>query len=145
MSVVKAFFDTNILIYLYGGGDPEKQAKAAELFSSQTRSGRAVVSTQVVQEFYAVATRKLGMARDVAGRVVRALLNLPLVIIDADLLLAALAMEERYRISFWDVLIVSAAEAAGAQVLYTEDLNDGQQYGQVTVRNPFRHAVTRQA
>ena len=77
MSVVKAFFDTNILIYLYGGGDPEKQAKAAELFSSQTRSGRAVVSTQVVQEFYAVATRKLGMARDVAGRVVRALLNLP--------------------------------------------------------------------
>jgi predicted nucleic acid-binding protein len=54
-------------------------------------------------------------------------------------------MEERYRISFWDALIVSAAEAAGAQVLYTEDLNDGQQYGQVTVRNPFRHAVTRQA
>ena len=67
------------------------------------------------------------MARHVAGRIVRVLLNLPLVIIDADLLLAALAMEERYRISFSDALIVSAANTAGAQVLYTEDLNDGQQ------------------
>jgi predicted nucleic acid-binding protein len=139
MSVVKAFFDTNILIYLYGGGDPEKQAKAAELFGAQVRSGRAVLSTQVVQEFYAVATRQLGMAREVAGRVVRVLLNLPLVIIDADLLLAALAMEERYRITFWDALIIAAAEAAGAEVLYSEDLNDGQRYGQVTARNPFRN------
>jgi predicted nucleic acid-binding protein len=68
------------------------------------------------------------MARHVAGRIVRVLLNLPLVIIDADLLLAALAMEERYRIS----------EAAGAQVLYTEDFTDGQQYDQVVARNPFR-------
>src|ERR1035438_4051673 len=143
MSVVRAFFDTNILIYLYGGGNLEKQAKATELFSTQTRSGQAVVSTQVVQEFYAVATRKLGMARDVAGRVVRALLNLPLVIVDPDLLLVALAMEERYRISFWDALIVSAAEAAGAQVLYTEDLNDGQQYGQVVARNPLDRKRTR--
>jgi predicted nucleic acid-binding protein len=62
MSVAKAFFDTNILLCLYGGGDPVKKAKAAELFSAQTRTARAVVSTQVVQEFYAVATRKLGMA-----------------------------------------------------------------------------------
>jgi predicted nucleic acid-binding protein len=58
----------------------------------------------------------------VAGRIVRVLLNLPPVIVDADLLLAVLAMEERYQISFWDALIVSAAEAAGAQVLYAEDL-----------------------
>src|ERR1017187_8289044 len=138
MSVAKAFFDTNILLYMYGGSDPAKQAKAAELFNAQTRTARAVVSTQVVQEFYAVATRKLGMASEVAGRIVRSLLSLPLVIIDADSILTALAMEERYQISFWDALIVAATEAAGAQVLYTEDLNDGQQYGQVVVRNPFR-------
>ena len=61
-----------------------------------------------------------------------------MVIIDADSILAALATEERYQISFWDALIVAAAETAGAQVLYTEDLNDGQRYGQVVVRNPFR-------
>jgi predicted nucleic acid-binding protein len=54
------------------------------------------------------------------------------------MILAALAIEERYQISFWDALIVAATEAAGAQVLYTEDLSDGQQYGQVVVRNPFR-------
>lgn len=138
MRAVKAFFDTNILLYLYGGGDPAKQAKAAELFNTQTRTARAVVSTQVVQEFYAVATRKLGMARDVAGSIVRNLLNLPLIVIDADSILTALAIEDRYRISFWDALIVAAAEAGGAQVLYTEDLSDGQQYGQVVARNPFR-------
>jgi predicted nucleic acid-binding protein len=138
MSVAKAFFDTNILLYMYGGSDPAKQAKAAELFNAQTRTARAVVSTQVVQEFYAVATRNLGMASEVAARIVRSLLSLPLVIIDADSILTALAMEERYQISFWDALIVAATEAAGAQVLYTEDLNDGQQYGQVVVRNPFR-------
>jgi predicted nucleic acid-binding protein len=97
-----------------------------------------VVSTQVVQEFYAMTTRKLGMARDVAGRIVRNLLNLPLVMVDADSILTALAIEERYRISFWDALIVAAAEAGDTQVLYTEDLNDGQQYGQVVPRNPFR-------
>lgn len=73
-----------------------------------------------------------------AGRIVRSLLDLPVVIIDADSILAALATEERYQISFWDALIVAAAETAGAQVLYTEDLNDGQRYGQVVVRNPFR-------
>lgn len=97
-----------------------------------------MTSTQVVQEFYAAATRKLGMARDVAGRIVRGLLNLPVVIVDADSILTALTMEERYRISFWDALIVVAAEAGGAQVLYVEDLNNGPQYGQVVVRNPFR-------
>jgi predicted nucleic acid-binding protein len=138
MSVVKAFFDTNILLYMYGGSDPAKQAKAAELFNAQTRTARAVVSTQVVQEFYAVATRKLGMAREVAGRIVGGLLKLPLIVIDEDAILAALAVEERYQISFWDALIVAAAEASGAQVLYTEDLNDGQRFGQVVVWNPFR-------
>ncbi|MGO4880577.1 MAG: PIN domain-containing protein [Bryobacteraceae bacterium] len=137
MSAVKAFFDTNILLYLYGGGDPAKRAKAAEVFHAQTRAAQAVVSTQVVQEFYAVATRKLGIERDVAGRIVRGLLDLPLVVIDADSILTALAIQERYQISFWDALIVAAADSAGAQVLYTEDLNDGQQYGQVVVRNPF--------
>lgn len=137
MNAVKAFFDTNVLLAIYGGSDPEKRAKAAELFHAQTRTARAVVSTQVVQEFYAVATRKLGMPRDVAGRIVRGLLNLPLVVIDTDSILSALAIEERYKISFRDALIVAAAEAGGAQMLYTEDLNDGQTYGQVVVRNPF--------
>jgi predicted nucleic acid-binding protein len=67
MNVAKAFFDTNILLYMYGGSDPVKKANAAQLFNAQTRTAGAVLSTQVVLEFYAVATRKLGMARDVAG------------------------------------------------------------------------------
>jgi predicted nucleic acid-binding protein len=95
MRAAKAFFDTNILLHLYGGGDPAEQAKAVELFEAQTREAGVVVSTQVVQEFYAVATCKLGMARDVAGSIVRNLLDLPLAILGADSILTALAIEER--------------------------------------------------
>jgi predicted nucleic acid-binding protein len=52
--------------------------------------------------------------------------------------MSAIQNEERYQISFWDALILAAADSGGAEVLYTEDLNDGQQYGSVLVRNPFR-------
>jgi predicted nucleic acid-binding protein len=67
-----------------------------------------------------------------------ALLDCPLIVIGASHITAAIANEERHGISFWDSLILAAAESGGADVLYTEDLNDGQQYGPVVVRNPFR-------
>jgi predicted nucleic acid-binding protein len=68
---------------------------------------------------------------------VRALLDLPLVILSPSHITSAIETEERYQISFWDALILAAAQSGGAEILYTEDLNDGQQYGSVTVRNPF--------
>ena len=141
MNDPKAFFDTNILLYVYGGDDAGKRAVAAQIFRSHTRTAQAVISTQVVQEFYSVATRKLGVPRDVARAIVRDLLNLPIVNIGAECVLTALGIEDRYRISFWDALIIAAAEAADASVLFTEDLNDGQQYGTVVARNPFSGAT----
>jgi predicted nucleic acid-binding protein len=67
-----------------------------------------------------------------------ALLDCPLVVIGASHILSAIQNEERHQVSFWDAVILAAAESGGAEVLYTEDLNDGQQYGAVQARNPFR-------
>ena len=139
MSDGRAFFDTNVLIYVVGSPDPAKQARAQELFRQYYLSGQAVVSTQVVQEFYTVA-RGLGMARRELLEAVDALLNLLLVINGPAEIKSALEIEERYQVSFWDALILAAAESGGADLLFTEDLNDGQQYGAVLVRNPFRAA-----
>ena len=135
----KAFFDTNVLLYMYGGADLDKQTRAKELYQRYTASRRMLLSTQVVQEFYAVGRRKLlAIPRSQLQAATAALLDFPLVTIGPSHILSAMQVEERYGISFWDALILAAAESGGAEVLYTEDLNDGQQYGTVLVRNPFR-------
>ena len=137
MSVPKAFFDANVLLYMYGGTDLSKQAPAKELFRRYAQSGRILLSTQVVQEFSA-GSRKLGMLRPELQEAAAALLDLPLVTVGRAHILTAMRTEERYVISFWDALILAAAESGGAEVLYTEDLSDGQQYGTVLLRDPFR-------
>ena len=71
-------------------------------------------------------------------KAVAALLELPMVVIGPSHVLAAIDVEELYRISLWDALIVAAAQSGGADVLYTEDLDDRQKYGAITVQNPFR-------
>ncbi|MBZ5620457.1 MAG: PIN domain-containing protein [Acidobacteriia bacterium] len=141
MNGAKAFFDTNILLYMYGGADLAKQARARELFQQYTHSSRMLLSTQVVQELYAAGSRKLRMPRRELRDVVAKLLELPLVVVGPAQIMSAIQTEERYKISFWDALILAAAESGGADVLYTEDLNHGQQYGSVTVRNPFREPL----
>jgi predicted nucleic acid-binding protein len=138
MNAARAFFDTNLLLYMYSGADARKQLQAKTVFQRHARSGQILVSTQVVQEFYAAGSRKLDMPARELREVVAALLDLPLVVVGPAQIISAIQTEGRYQISFWDALIVAAAESGGAEVLYTEDLNDGQQYGAVTVRNPFR-------
>jgi len=136
MSAGKVFFDTNVLLYLYSGADLAKQAHAQRLALEHV--GRIVVSTQVVQEFYTAGRRKIGMPQSELEEAVQELLVLPLVMTGPPEIRAAIRFEQRYRISFWDALIVAAAESGGADMLFTEDLNDGQQYGSVMARNPFR-------
>ena len=99
-----------------------------------------LLSTQVVQEFYAAGSRKLGIPRRELRDATAALLDCPLLIVGPSHITSAIQNEEQHKISFWDALILAAAESGGADVLYTEDLNDGQQYGTVLVRNPFRSA-----
>jgi predicted nucleic acid-binding protein len=140
MSAGKPFFDTNIWLYMYSDGNPSKHERAHMLYKECTAVGGILLSTQVIQEFYAAGFRKLGISRNILRAAVNSFLAMNLVVIRGQEIIAALDLEERYQISFWDALIVAAAEAGGAEVVYTEDLNDGQRYGSVVARNPFRAA-----
>ena len=138
MNAGKAFFDTNVLLYMHSTADLRKQALAQQVFEECLDSGRLILSTQVIQEFHAAGLRKVGIPLDTLRVLTEALLDLPLVVVEPSHIRKALWGEERYQISFWDALILAAADSAGAEVLYTEDLNDGQDYGAVRVKNPFR-------
>lgn len=138
MSAPKAFFDTNILLYVFSNAEPDKQARAVELYRSHAKAGRMQISTQVVQEFIVAGLRKLKLPRTQVREITLTLLDSPLIVIGVSHIRFAMDHAERFQISFWDALILAAAEAAGAEVLYTEDLNDGQQYGGILARNPFR-------
>ena len=142
MSDAKAFFDTNVLLYMDSDADLGKQARAQELFHACADSGRLVLSTQVIQEFFVAGLRKLKLPRQQLRQATGALLELPLILIGPTQILKAVQNEEYYQISFWDALILAAAESGGAEVLYSEDLNDRQKYGTVLVRNPFRASET---
>jgi len=137
MNGAKAFFDTNILLYMYGG-DAAKRARAQELFRAHAQAGSLLLSTQVVQEFYAAGSRKLGIPRRELREAIAALLDSPLVVVGPPHITSAMENEEQFQISFWDGLVLAAAVSGGATVLYTEHLSHGQQYGAVLVRNPFR-------
>jgi predicted nucleic acid-binding protein len=138
MSAGKAFFDTNILLYTHSNSEPQKRAKALVLFEDYAGSGRLILSTQVVQEFFVTGARKLGLPKNQLREATLVLLVLPMVHIGGSHILRAMDTVEQYQISFWDALILAAAESGGAEILFTEDLNHGQQYGKVTVQNPFR-------
>ena len=97
MNGARAFFDTNVLLYMYGGADLSKQTKAKELFQQCAGSGRMLLSTQVVQEFYVAGSRKLGMPRGPLRDAALGLLDLPIVTIGPSHIQSALQIEERYR------------------------------------------------
>lgn len=136
---MRAFFDTNILVYLYDADAPDKKERARELFETEASAGRAVLSTQVLQEFYVAVTRKLAvpLQPEVGEGVVRNLSFLPLVRIDTEIILSAIGRSRRLQFSFWDALIVEAAFAGGADRLLTEDLQHGQVIDGLKIENPF--------
>lgn len=103
------------------------------------RDDRFGTSAQVVQEFYVTVTRKLAqpLVPGVAARWVDRLTRMPFVPTDSILLKTAIIRAQAWQISYWDAAVISAAEALGAKTLFTEDLNDGQLYGNVRAINPF--------
>ncbi|MGE0447632.1 MAG: PIN domain-containing protein, partial [Vicinamibacterales bacterium] len=103
----------------------------------QNRSG--VVSTQVLQELAVNLRRKARNPLDAKAtrEVVSDYLAWQVIVNGGDSILEALDLESRYQISFWDALVIQAAQAAGAEILYSEVLADGQRYGAVRVKNPL--------
>lgn len=133
-----AFFDTNVLVYADDTASPGKQARSIALLGEHLRRGTAVVSLQVLQEYFAAATRKLAVAPEKAQRKVEILARAMVVRFQASDVIAAIELHRLTRISFWDALIVHAARTAGAAVLYSEDFQSGAVLGGVRVVNPFR-------
>ena len=132
-----AFFDTNVLVYADDAGSPKKRDRAIALFVEHLRGGTAVVSLQVLQEYFAAATRKLRVTPETAQRKVEILARARVVRFQASDVIAAIELHRLTQISFWDALIVHAARSAGAAVLYSEDLQPGGVLGGVRVVNPF--------
>lgn len=135
MSDKLRFLDANVLVYLFDADAPAKQARARELLSA----GPLVLSAQVLSEFYVTVTRKLGRPLDPAraSRAVADLCAFPVRDLSASLVLAAVRRSQESGLSYWDALIVETALDAGARVLLTEDLQDGQVIGGLRVENPF--------
>jgi predicted nucleic acid-binding protein len=135
----RRFVDTSILVYAHDRSAGEKHRRAKDLVESLWRDRSGVVSTQVLQELCVSLRRKAGRPLDVKATrdLVADYLSWHVVVNNGESVLEALELEDRYQLSFWDALVVAAAQASGAEVLYSEDLSDGQVYGTVRVVNPL--------
>jgi predicted nucleic acid-binding protein len=138
--IAECVLDTNVLVYACSSAeeDAPKRARAIELIED----GEFGTSAQVLQEFYVSVTRKIRvpMPPAVALEWIEQLARQPCASIDATLVMRAVEISETFKISYWDGAIIAAADALGATTLYTEDLNDGQLYGNVRAVNPFKAA-----
>ncbi len=134
----KAFFDTNVLVYASDPGNPARQAVARDLLRRHAQDANGVLSTQVLQEFYFVSTRKIRLAPQAARAIVSAFRRVfEIVTIDPDLIEAAIETSILDRVSLRDALILRAAAAAQCGAVYSEDLNHGQEIAGVLVQSPF--------
>jgi predicted nucleic acid-binding protein len=133
------FVDTNVLVYAYDPSETRKQPLAEALLGELWASRLGCLSTQVLQEFYVVVTRKFSptMSRRAAREIVALYAAWPLIQVDLPLILTASELEERHKLSFWDALVVEAARRAGATRLVSEDLQTGRLIGGVRIENPF--------
>jgi predicted nucleic acid-binding protein len=134
-----SFVDTNVLVYAFAKSNSPKKRVAERLTNESMEEDRLRVSTQVLQELFVTLTRKV--SRPCSSREALAVLEdltaWPLMVVDYAAIRAAVELAGQVPLSFWDALIVGAAARTGAAVLYTEDLNDGQEILGVRISNPF--------
>ncbi len=140
----KYFVDTNILVYAHERSAGVKQQRAKQLLVQLWNSGNGVLSTQVLQELCINLRRKAGnpLSIDEVRLLIRNYSTWEVVANTPASVLKALDIETRFKISFWDALIIQAAEEAGASVLYSEDLAAAQFYGAIQVVNPLIDPAT---
>lgn len=134
----RSFIDTNVLVYCFDSDEPAKRERALAIMDGAEGSD-LVVSTQVLQEFYVTVVRKLAnpLPEADAEQAVADLALLPVVRIDARMVLLAIATSRAHRLSLWDALVLHAAIEAGCTRLLTEDLQHGFELDGVRVENPF--------
>lgn len=133
------FIDTNILVYAYDNHVPHKQQQAQEVILQGIRNDNIVISTQVLGEFFTVVTRKINPPLPVkaAKEIITYLGRLTIQEIDYPIVKRALDTHEKYHLSYWDALIISAAERSFCKRILSEDFNSGQFYHGIEAVNPF--------
>jgi predicted nucleic acid-binding protein len=135
----KYFVDTNILIYAHDRSAGVKHDRARRTVEELWNSGGGVLSTQVLQELCINLRRKVAkpLPVDEVRQLIEDYFSWEVVVNTPESVLQALEIEVRHKISFWDALVLQAAESAGADVLYSEDLTSGHHYGTIQVVNPL--------
>ena len=138
----RSFIDSNVLIYSYDSADPHKQSVAAALIADILMQGNGAVSVQVLGEFFSSITRRIAnpLSVEEAGRAVDAIgssATLDVQNIDMEMVRRAIATHSRYGTTYWDSLIIAAAERAGCLAIPSEDFNPGQFYHGILAVNPF--------
>jgi predicted nucleic acid-binding protein len=133
------FVDTNVLIYAHDSSAGQKQTLARALMERLWNTRAGCVSLQVLQEFYVNVTQKVArpLAPEAAAQIIADLSVWQVHRPGTPDLLDAIRLQQRYRLSFWDAMIVTSALQLGCRRLWSEDLSDGQQYNTLTVANPF--------
>ncbi|MCK4495393.1 MAG: PIN domain-containing protein [Candidatus Aminicenantes bacterium] len=136
----KVFLDTNIIIYAYDSSAGKKHEVAREILTGLWDSGLGVISTQVLQEFFINVTKKIPKPIDIdlAKGIIGDFLKWDVVVNDGESLLDAIDILVEYNYSFWDSMIIQAAVKGGAELLLTEDLEDGKVVKGVKIRNPYK-------
>ena len=133
------FFDTNVLVHAVDASDPVRKEIAIDRFARAVKDDTVMLSTQVLQEFYNITTRKLKpplSAREAAGQLSQ-LCAFEVVGSTADSVLAAVELAHKHRLQWWDALILEAAIRGNADVLVSQDGQHGQRFGRLVIENPF--------
>lgn len=138
----RVFFDTNILIYADDADAGAKRDRAQQIIEAALNNGNGVLSTQVLQEYFVVATRKLGLSAEIAQKKVEILATMTVIAIDVEHVVEAIKLHRLYGFGFWDCLILHCAKVAGCPRLLTEDLQPGRSIEGVAIENPFVSAAS---
>lgn len=131
------FVDTNVVLYADDADAGPKREVARALLKRLFSEGSAVVSVQVLQEYFSAATRRLGLPAEAARNRVEVLGRLDVVTLAADDVLAAIDLHRLHSLSIWDALVVRAALVSGCRTLFSEDLQGGRRFGALEIVNPF--------
>ena len=134
----RCFVDSNVLLYADDRSAGSKRDRARDLIREVMGAGTGVLSLQVLQEYFSVATRKLGIPADGARQRIELLSRLDVVILGVEDVLAAIDLHRLHQFSIWDALVIRAALNAGCKVLYSEDLQDGRRIDGFEIVNPFK-------
>ena len=134
------FIDTNILVYAFDADAGFKFEKAQSILKDCWNNQSGLLSTQVLQEFYVTVTKKLTskMDKQSARNIVQVYKAWSVSPIISEDIIEASEFEEQNKLSFWDSLIITIALKAGAETLYSEDIQHGQKFGGLTIINPFK-------